>query len=560
MMMAGSSPIFQRWLDDFFGAYYRRRPVNATCIGVHTYDHRLPDVSEQAYGDMQAEITSLRRELGQISPYGMTPAEAIDRLLADGFLQIQEWELQSQHFQRGNPSFYTGEVAFGIISLLRRPFAPLPERLEAVAQRIATIPVLLQQAQANLKEAPAAWIEHSSAECTGLLELLELGLDLFLQANHLSEEWLRAERTRANIAIRAFQHYLETALRHQATEKYACGAEAFDRLLKHGHFLDQDASEIAAIAREQMRISTAYLSEHAQEFGANNFKAALAQLTTIHPPVEQYYARYAELWYACRTASNEHQLLTWPDYPIAYVPRPVWVRAAAAHLYFLFYHSPAPFDHLPSVEYLVTPIEPAMAAEEQTRLLRANNDSVIKLNHVVHHGALGHHVQNWHAFRAQSRVGQVAAVDCSSRIALFCGGTMAEGWACYATDLMDEIGFLTPLEHYSQYHGRLRMAARAVVDIELHHGRMSLEQAADFYQREVGMAAGPAHAEAVKNSMFPGTGFMYLAGTKTIHQLRHEMAMQPNFSLRAFHDQLLSYGSIPVTLAARAMRKETLHA
>src|SRR5947207_8706216 len=104
-----------------------------------------------------------------------------------------------------------------------------------------------------------------------------------------------------------------------------------------------------------------------------------------------------------------------------------------------------------------------MPPAEQARRLRATNDSVIKLNHVVHHGAIGHHVQNWYAFRAASRIGQVAAADCASRIALFCGGTMAEGWACYATDLMDEFGFLTPLEQYSQFHSRLRMAARALV-------------------------------------------------------------------------------------------------
>ena len=106
-----------------------------------------------------------------------------------------------------------------------------------------------------------------------------------------------------------------------------------------------------------------------------------------------------------------------------------------------------------------------MPAASRQRLLRATNDSVIKLNHVVHHGAIGHHVQNWHAFRAESRIGQIAAVDCASRIALFCGGTMAEGWACYATDLMDEFGFLTPLEHFAERRpaadGRARAGGRA---------------------------------------------------------------------------------------------------
>ena len=134
---------------------------------------------------------------------------------------------------------------------------------------------------------------------------------------------------------------------------------------------------------------------------------------------------------------------------------------------------------------------------------------------------------------------------------------MAEGWACYATNLMDEFGFLTPLEHYSQIHSRLRMAARALVDVRLHHGAISLDQAAAFYQERVGMAPATARAEAVKNSMFPGTALMYLIGTDAIRQLRRGMAARPGFELRAFHDLLLSYGSVPVALIAESMRRDS---
>jgi uncharacterized protein (DUF885 family) len=206
----------------------------------------------------------------------------------------------------------------------------------------------------------------------------------------------------------------------------------------------------------------------------------------------------------------------------------------------------------------VTPIEPDMPAEEQERRLRATNDSVIKLNHIIHHGGLGHHVQNWHAARAASRIGRIAGVDCASRIALSCAGTLVEGWACYATELMDEIGFLTPLESLSEIQTRLRMAARAVADVSLHTGAMTLDETAAFYEREAGMAPGAAKAEAVKNSMFPGAAMMYLIGTDAIHDLRRTVSTREGatFSLRAFHDRFLSYGAIPVSLIATAMFSE----
>src|SRR6267142_999771 len=112
---------------------------------------------------------------------------------------------------------------------------------------------------------------------------------------------------------------------------------------------------------------------------------------------------------------------------------------------------------MPVHDYVVTPVESDMLPEEQERRLRANNTSVMKLNHVVHHGAIGHHVQNYYAYCGESAIGRVAAVDCASRIGMFSGGTMAEGWACYATDLMDEAGFFTPEESVAQQHTRARL-------------------------------------------------------------------------------------------------------
>jgi uncharacterized protein (DUF885 family) len=213
-------------------------------------------------------------------------------------------------------------------------------------------------------------------------------------------------------------------------------------------------------------------------------------------------------------------------------------------------------------DYLVTPIEASLSPDEQENLLRSTNDSVIKLNHVVHHGSLGHHIQNWHAYRSKSRLGQVAAVDCASRIAMFCGGTMAEGWAVYATDLIAGTGFMTPLEHYSEYQSRRRFCARAIVDVQLHQGQFSLEEAAHFYEQRAGMDPAFARSEAIKNSMNPGVAVIYLLGCDRIHRLCRDLATRQGdrFNLRNFHDQFLSYGSIPVELIAKEMEKGEDHA
>src|SRR5439155_13688108 len=120
---------------------------------------------------------------------------------------------------------------------------------------------------------------------------------------------------------------------------------------------------------------------------------------------------------------------------------------------------------------------------------------------------------------------------------------------------MEQAGFLMPDELVAQQHTRARLLARAVVDIGLHERSLTFDQAVALYRDRVGMSPEAARAETCKNSMFPATAVMYWLGTEGLHQLRRqrERAEGTSFSLRRFHDRVLSYGSIPVPLIARLM-------
>jgi len=553
------SVAFDAWMDDFFASYYARRPVNATFVGVHDHDDRLPDLSEEGVGDTVADMEDLLRRAEALEVADLPGVQEVDLRLARGFLRIQMWEHASAHFHAGNPSFATGEAIFGVMSLFLSDFAPLPERMAAARARLQAVPIFLAQGRDHVRKAPTGWTERALDECVGALAFLGDGIDRLEADAPAGSPRLRDAADRAAAAFEEHATWLRDELLRRPSQSVASGEEALALHVREGHFLEEDAGEIARYARHELERARGYLEAHASDFGATSPTEALAGLAAHHPTVESYYARYGETWDEMRALALEHDLLTWPDFPIRYAPRPAWARAAAPHLYFLYYRSPAAFDRPPVHDYLVTPVEADMPAEARRALLEAHNDAVIKLNHVVHHGGIGHHVQNWHASRSPSRIGRVAAVDCASRIAMFCGGTMAEGWACYATDLMAEVGGLTPLEAYAETSSRARMCSRAVVDVELHRGRTSLDEAAAFYREQAGMSPQAASAEAVKNSMFPGAALMYVTGTDRIHALRRAAEEREGaaFSLRDFHDRLLSWGSIPVTLAGELMDRAT---
>ena len=552
-----SAPALRAALDAFFDSYYRLRPVNATFVGVHDWDGVLPDYSDAGLAGAQAEIEALLRRFRDLPAEPASPIDSLDRDLAEGFLEIELWERASGHGPRGNPCAFTGEAVFGVIALLLRPFAPAAERLEHAIARMAAVPEFLAKGQASVRSAPRAWVARAMRECGGARALFERGIDAFIADEGLSDAGvdhhrLSAAAAGAAAACARFHDYLETQVRPAATDAYACGDAALELLIRRGHGVTLRAEEVRRLAEQRAESAEAALRARAAEAGFGDWRGALAALADRHPATDRYYARYQEVWEAARWAAEEHRLVTWPDYPIRFVPRPRWSREAAPSLYFLAYRAPAAYDRVPVVDYLVTPVEPELPTDEQARRLRAANDAVITLNHVIHHGGLGHHVQNWWAYRASSRIGRIAAVDCASRIAMLCGGSMAEGWACYAVDLMEEIGFLSPLERCAQAHTRLRIALRAIADVGLHAGGWTLEEAAGVYESRGGMDAGAARAEAVKNSLFPATAMMYMLGVDGIHALRRDEAARRGaaFDLRDFHDRLLACGSIPVACAA----------
>jgi uncharacterized protein (DUF885 family) len=559
--MNNNSFAFSSWLNEFFTVYYHRRPVNATFIGMHDLDHQLPDFSAEGVNQTVGEMKVQLSRLEALPAEGLTAAEDLDRKLAGGYLQTQLWEFDSQHFQRGNPCLYTGEAVFSVISLFLTDYAPVGERVAAAIDRMNGIPVLLAQGQANLRQAPKAWVEQAIEECVGALAFFNQGIDQLIQDYRITDIDFKKAAVIASGAFREYQAFLENELRQNVTQAYACGEEAYQLMMRCGHFIEIDLDDYVAYAEGQIAEASADLKAHASDFGAGSDAEALSKLADIHPTIDQYYQRFGEVWQACRELAEKKQLVSWPDFPIEYVPQPLWARDAAPHLYFLPYRCPAAFNRPAVHRYLLPPIDPGMPADKQEKMLRAVNDSVIKSNHVIHHGSIGHHIQNWNAYRSASRIGQMAAVDCASRLAMFCAGTMAEGWAVYVGDLMAEAGFLSPLEEYAEAQSRRRMCARSVVDIKLHRGEFTLEQAVAYYQCHGGMNADFAFRETVKNSMFPGAAMMYLYGSDRIKNFRHEMAslMGASFNLRQFHDRFLSYGSVPVELICQDMKRTLSH-
>jgi uncharacterized protein (DUF885 family) len=126
-----------------------------------------------------------------------------------------------------------------------------------------------------------------------------------------------------------------------------------------------------------------------------------------------------------------------------------------------------------------------------------------------------------------------------------------EGWACYAEQFLDELGYITdPRQKLIGLTRQLWRILRAVLDIQLHTGKMSLFQAAGEIQA-LGFSQARSQRQVRRFCLTPGYQSCYFLGTYEIIGLRKRFSSP--MGLRNFHDALLGGGEIPFYLVERRL-------
>ena len=135
----------------------------------------------------------------------------------------------------------------------------------------------------------------------------------------------------------------------------------------------------------------------------------------------------------------------------------------------------------------------------------------------------------------------------------------SEGWALYAERVADELGIYEndPFGKIGYLQSYLFRATRLVVDSGLHHKRWSREQAIRWMVDNAAEPEGSAVREIERYSVWPGQATAYKIGQTVIERLRAEAErrMGGRFDIKAFHDNILLGGAMPLTVLERRVRE-----
>lgn len=128
-------------------------------------------------------------------------------------------------------------------------------------------------------------------------------------------------------------------------------------------------------------------------------------------------------------------------------------------------------------------------------------------------------------------------------------GAFVEGWALYSERLGKEIGFYQdPYSDYGRLQDEMLRAIRLVVDTGLHDKKWTRQQVVDYFHDHSALDEVEIQSETDRYIVVPGQALGYKIGQLKIVELRDraQKALAPNFDIRAFHDEILGAGALPL--------------
>lgn len=540
--MADRDAEFYRLADRFLDYQFRTDPLGATAAGVHDYDHLWPDVSPEALADQLRNLRAFLAEVESFGEEGLSPAAQVDRAGLRAGLQAAVWQFEEVRPWQRDPGLYLRMVLYGIHLLLIREFAPLEERLVSIGRRLAGAPALLEQGAANLTEPVAVWREVAEETLRGALPFLEQVVPAAARKVPSVKDQLLRHLGPAVDALRSYGNLLGR-LAEKARPEFACGRPLFDRLLREVHFLPYDADSLLAKGEELFTATMAQIEEVARAIDPGRpWHEVVDGLRSRVPAPGQVLDLYRREVARARSFLEETGLVPLPPREELVVEEtPSFVRPLIP---FAAYMPPAPLEEQQVGRFWVTAPDPSLPPEVQQQVLQGHNLAKLPVT-AVHEGYPGHHLQLTWAHSAPTRIRKLADSN-----------LLAEGWAFYCEELMEEEGYLKGDElKLGRLADQLWRAARIILDASLHTRGMSVDEAISFLVERVRMEPHNARAEVRRYTASPTQPMSYLIGKLEIMQLAadYRAARGPAFDRSQFHRELLACGTIPPALARRLL-------
>lgn len=543
--MAATRAEFDGFVDQFLDGWYAFRPVEATRAGLHAHDDAWSGFTRES---IEAEVVRLKgahERLKAMTPAGLDTARVVDREILLSRIQGAVLDLETIRPWERNPNYYVDMVTKGIYNLIARSFAPAPERMASVIARENQIGTVLAASLENLVNPPRIWTEVSIEQARGAVEFLKTAVPAAFA--DVTDANLRADFEASNaLAIRDLESYvqfLEGSVLPSANGSYQLGEVNFQARLLYEEMCDIPIFRLEKIGQEHLKALQAEVGAVASAIDKEKTPAELYRILSMdHSKPSDLVATTNSLLEDLRAFCVTKGMVSIPgEERCRAVATPEFMR----DFIFAAMDTPGPFETKGrEAWYFVTPPDATQSPLEQDDSMRFFNRYSLPILS-MHEAWPGHYLQFLKGEKTTSKVRRV-----------FGSASFSEGWGLYCEQMMLEQGWGDNDPRYKLFQLRLALlrACRYLVAIRMHTGQMTMDEAALFFIKEGYTERVDAEREARRGTLDP-TYLVYQLGKLQIQKARddYKRFRGANFTLKEFHDHLLSLGEPPMKLVRRLL-------
>jgi uncharacterized protein (DUF885 family) len=316
--------------------------------------------------------------------------------------------------------------------------------------------------------------------------------------------------------------------------------------------VDLPLDKLLEIGWADLRKNQEHFKEVAAELEPNKTPSqVLEELGEDHPAPGQLLDAFRATFNGLVGFIQTHHIVTIPsDVRPIVEETPAFMRATTT----ASMDTPGPFEtHATEAYFNVTLPDPSMTPAQVEGYMHSFNVGTV-ISTAVHEAYPGHYIQFLWLPKAPSRVRKLLGAN-----------TDVEGWAHYCEQMMLDQGYGQPgngakdereskFLRLGQLQDALLRNARFIAGIQMHTGKMSFDQAVEFFQKEGSQSKESALVETKRGTSDP-TYLYYTLGKLEIMKLRADMMKKEGaaFSLEKFHDEFLRQGFPPIKIVREAM-------
>ncbi len=536
---------FDKLVDNYFDFYFQFHPTAGTQAGLHQYDGKLEDFSHSAMDAEIAGALKFQKLFNSIASHELSQESAGDLEVLSSSIQARLQELQSIQMWRKDPNVYIDDPGSAIFLLMTRNFAPPADRLRSVISLEREIPRVLEEARQNVSNPPRVYTEVALQQMPDNIAFFQHDVPEAFRA--VQDPKLLAEFKASNAAaaeaLSKYQDFMRNDLLPASHGDFRLGPEKFRKKLLYDEMVDIPVDRLLEIGFADLRRNQQQFKEVAAQIDPHRSPTAvLEDLRKDHPPAKQLLQTFRDTLGGLRSFIEQQKIITIPSkVPPIVEETPPFARALST----ASMDTPGAYEtKAKEAMFNVTLPEPDWKPEKVEQWMQGFNRGTI-VSTAIHEVYPGHYTQFlW-----------VQAAPTKTRKLLY-NNSNAEGWAHYTEQMMLDEGYGNhdPKLRLGQLLDALLRNCRFIVGIEMHTGKMTLEQGREFFVKEGFQVPPVAEVEAKRATSDP-TYLYYNLGKLQILKLREDYRklQGDKFTLQEFHDTFMRQGSVPMKIIRKSM-------